>query len=338
MSTSTLIFDISQFFPSLNHQLLSLILKKADFDSCIVQFFSNYLVNRSMYYVWNNFSSHFVDINIGVGQGLALSSILLALYLASFLHILKKHLKNLNLQVSFFDNGLLITQSKSFESSNSCLYCSYNVALNLLTKFGLLVKHLKTEVFHFSRLHGVFNSSPLDLSPLGGPILSPKDSWSYLGFIFDRKLSFHNHINFYANKVISTVKCMKILGNSTRDLNPYQKHLLYRSCALPITLYSFQLWHYNKAPLFYPSRILNKMQRKVALWIVNAFKMSPLMGIEAIASLIPINLHLQKIEGRSQLRAHSLLPNHIIHSLMSPSPESLPPQHALLLNTLTKRQ
>ena len=97
MSTSTLAFDILQFFPSLNYHLLSLILKKVGFDSYIVQFFSNYLVNRSIHYVWNNFSSHFVDVNVGVGQDSALSPILLALYLDSFLHILEKHLKNLNL-------------------------------------------------------------------------------------------------------------------------------------------------------------------------------------------------------------------------------------------------
>ena len=294
-----------------------------------------------MQYVWNNFSSHFVDVNVGVGQGSALFPILSALYLAPFLHILEKHLKNLNLQVSllsFIDDGLLITQSKFFESSNSCLYCSYNVSLNLLTKFGLLVKHSKTEVFHFSRLWGVFNPPPLDLSPLGGPNLFPKDSWHYLSFIFDRKLSFHNHIDFHANKVISTVKCIKILGNSTRGLNPCQKRLLYRCCAMLITLYGFQLWHYNKGPLSYPLRILNKIQRRVALWIVDAFKMSPSMDIKAIAGLIPINLHLQKIGGRSQLRVHLLPPNHILRSLISPSPESLPHQHPLLLSTLTRRQ
>jgi len=32
LSTSTLAFDIAQFFPSLNHYLLSLILEKVGFD------------------------------------------------------------------------------------------------------------------------------------------------------------------------------------------------------------------------------------------------------------------------------------------------------------------
>jgi len=80
------------------------------------------------------------------------------------------------------------------------------------------------------------------------------------------------------------------------------------------------------------------MQRRAALWIVGSFKTSPSMGIKAITSLIPINLHLQKIGDRSQLRAHLLPPNYILCSLMSPSIESLSYQHPLSLNSLTRRQ
>ena len=242
MLTSSLAFDIAQFFPSLNHRLLALILEKAGFKSRVVNFFSNYLVNRKTKYFWNNFSSSLFDVNVGVGQGLALSPILSALYLSPFLHILEKHSKNLDLKfsiLSFVDDGLLITQSKSFQVSNTQLFSSYNIASKLLSKFCLLVEYLKTEICHFFRSQGTFNPPPFNLSPIGSfsPIL--KDIWRYLGFIFDRKLCFCQHIDFYANKAISTVKCIKILGNSTRDLNPQQKHLLYRSCTLLIALYSF---------------------------------------------------------------------------------------------------
>jgi len=44
-------------------------------------------------------------------------------------------------------------------------------------KFGLVVKHGKTEVFYFTRSHGAFNPPPLDLTPIGGPVLFPKDTW-----------------------------------------------------------------------------------------------------------------------------------------------------------------
>ena len=43
LSTSTLAFDIAQFFPSLNHCLLSCIIKKAGFENQIVLFFQTTL-------------------------------------------------------------------------------------------------------------------------------------------------------------------------------------------------------------------------------------------------------------------------------------------------------
>jgi len=50
-STSFLAFDILQFFPLLNHKLLTLILEKAGLDPKVTSFFVNYLVKRRTSYV-----------------------------------------------------------------------------------------------------------------------------------------------------------------------------------------------------------------------------------------------------------------------------------------------
>jgi len=76
------VFNISQFFPSLNHKLLVLILEKAGFDPRVSTFFANYLAKRRTSYTWNTFSSPMFDVNIGVGQGSALSPILSSLSLS----------------------------------------------------------------------------------------------------------------------------------------------------------------------------------------------------------------------------------------------------------------
>jgi len=47
-TTSTLAFNITQFFSSLNHWLLLLILKKAGVYVKVIQFFSNYLIDKKM--------------------------------------------------------------------------------------------------------------------------------------------------------------------------------------------------------------------------------------------------------------------------------------------------
>ena len=147
-------FNITQFFPSLNHHLLLLILNKAGFNQKILTFFSNYLVNRKTKYLWNNFSSPLCNVNVGVGQESAFSLILSTLYLLPIFYIFKKCLKNLNIDTN--------------------LFCSYNIILSLLTRFRLVMEHSKTEIFHFSRSHGTFNPSPLDLISLNEPTLLSK--------------------------------------------------------------------------------------------------------------------------------------------------------------------
>ena len=340
-STSSLAFNISQFFPSLNHNILILILKKAGLNSKVTAFFMNYLIQRSTNYSWNNLSSPMFDVNVGVSQGSALSPILSSLYLSPLLYILEKRFKNLKIPISilsFVDNGLFIAQDKSLNVSNSHLFCSYNILSKLLHSFGPVIEHSKTEIFHFSRSQDVFNPPPLDLSSLGGLILQPKDLWKYLGFIFDRKLSFHKHIDYYANKAISTVKCMKLLGNLLQGISPLQKRLLYRCCALPIALYGFQLWYYNKALVSYHMKTLNKMQRRATIWILGAFKTSSLEGIEAITSIIPMRFHIQKLAKRSQLYLFKLLNNHILKTLSDDSPSRFVSTNVHNIGSLTNQQ
>ena len=178
-STSSLVFNISQFFPSLNHNLLILILEKAGLNHKVTNFFANYLIQRSMKYLWNNLSFPMFDVNVRVSQGSMLSPVLSTLYLSPFLYILENRFKNLKIPtsiLSFIDDGLFIVQNKSFNISNSHLFCSYNILSKLLDSFGLVIEHSKTEIFHFSRSQDIYNPSPLNISPLGSPILCPKNT------------------------------------------------------------------------------------------------------------------------------------------------------------------
>ena len=105
---------------------------------------------------------------------LSLSSILSVLYLSLILHIFEKRSKNLKIPISilsFVNDGLFVTQNKSLIVSNSYFLYSYHIISSLFKQFRLILEHRKIKVFHFSRLHGVFDPPPLDLTLLEGPIL-----------------------------------------------------------------------------------------------------------------------------------------------------------------------
>ena len=130
---------------------------------------------------------------------------------------------------------------------NNFLFCSYHITSSLLKRFSLIMEHGKTEVFYFSRLHGIFDPPPLNLITLEGPILCSKNTWRYLDFIFDGKLSFQQHIDFYTNKAISTVKYMKILGNSVVLFSIRSN--FYIEVASP--LLSFTVFNYSSTTKYY---------------------------------------------------------------------------------------
>jgi len=85
----------------------------------------------------------------------------------------------------------------------------------ILLDAGLVIEHSKTRLFHFTRAQHPPNLF-INLSSIGGSVISPKPIWQYLGFYFDCKLNFNYHMHFYATKCLST-----LLGHSySKAANP----------------------------------------------------------------------------------------------------------------------
>jgi len=80
------------------------------------------------------------------------------------------------------------------------------------------------------------------------------------------------------------------------------------------------------------------MQRQAILWITGAFHMSPSEGVEAIASLIPITLHLQKLNSRHHLWYASILSSHAINSLLNSQHAKNQPLYKAAISNLTVKQ
>jgi hypothetical protein len=95
----------------------------------------------------------------------------------------------------------------------------------LTEAMGLILKHTKSEGFHFSWKHGDVNPDiDLGYAPYTGTTpLRPGTTWHYLGFFFDRSLTLREHVKRYTNKALTSVRAMLSLGNSVRGLCPKHK-------------------------------------------------------------------------------------------------------------------
>ena len=80
------------------------------------------------------------------------------------------------------------------------------------------------------------------------------------------------------------------------------------------------------------------MQRRAAIWILGAFRTSPTNSLEAIASLIPIKFHLQKLTSRSQLCSAAFPENHLIRTFMDDPLNICNKPSPLFINILTECQ
>ncbi|CAA7270141.1 unnamed protein product [Cyclocybe aegerita] len=220
--------------------------------------------------------------------------------------------------LSFMDDGTILAQSKQLDDNNVGLWKAYKIIYLLFVAFALILEHDKTKLFHFSHRCDAYNPS-LDLGyapHTGNTPLKPKTYWRYLGFYFDCRLTFHEHVRYYATKAFTTVQAMRMLRNSTRGLLPKQRRLLYRSCVVPIATYGYRLWYFHGACNKGTMNQLKQMQQKVALWITGAFRTSPTGGLEALAGLIPIHLVLKKLATHAVYHVATLSDTHLLRSML----------------------
>ncbi|CAA7267578.1 unnamed protein product [Cyclocybe aegerita] len=253
------------------------------------------------------------------GQGSALSPVISGLFIAPVMKLFYIKAATLSMTLlSFVDDGTILAQSKQLDDNNVGLRKAYKIIYLLFVAFALVLEHNKTELFHFSRRRDAYNPS-LDLGyapHTSATPLKPKTYWRYLGFYFDRGLTFQEHVCYYATKAFTTVQAMRMRGNSTRGLSPKQRRLLYRSCVVPIATYGYRLWYFDGARNKGGMNQLKRMQQKAALWITGAFCTSPTGGLEALAGLIPVHLMLKKLATRAVYRVATLSDTHPLRSML----------------------
>jgi len=246
LKTSIVAFDIVQFFPSLNHDILMVVIQKAGFPPVLGNFFHSSLTGCKTMYKWDNSVSRLFAADIGVGQGSGLSPVLLGLYIGPVLQLFSLEPISKEVQLlSYVDNGTILTQSTHLAQNLPKLTAAYGVIFRLLTALGLILEHDKSEVFHFSKSRGE-SHPPIDLgfAPyMGDTPLGPKLYWRYLGFYFDHALTFREHVWYYSTKALTTVKALGMLGNSNRGVSALHKCLFYRMCVVLVAMYGLRLWY-----------------------------------------------------------------------------------------------
>ena len=229
--TSVCAINVAQFFPSLDHAAVTLVLAKLGFSRTLVNTLTSYFSGRQTTYRWDSATSQPYDFSMGTPQGDCLSPIISALFLSvAIKHVFPHSSPPKPTRCLFFvDDGALYTASPSLAKNVRILASFLLLLLNALSNLGLSIEPSKTELIHFfafelgaaSRSLARVHQPNLDFNWNGSSFsIKPSAVWRYLGFFFTPSLDWSYHVQFYANKGFSSVRACNMLGNSIRGIGP----------------------------------------------------------------------------------------------------------------------
>lgn len=261
--TSALLLDVSQFYPSIHHNILLGTLQKQGFNAKLSNFLDNYFVGHKTQFAFNGWLTASSNFSVRVEQGCSLFQILSELSITLVLYKwVPVHLANPNnIGLQFYvDDGLIMTftpramdESSAAQTQKNCLIIQnlFQDILSDLNHLGLEVEGDKLELIHFWKFWKPYSS----IKPYGPDItihtdeqkvtVKASNTMQYLRFFLDPKLSFQAHMQFYVNKVASTVNAIWMLDNSIWGFHPINKQRLYIAHIILLMLYDAQLWWDN---------------------------------------------------------------------------------------------
>ena len=327
--TSVCAIDVAQFFPSLDHSAVTLILAKLGFPSTLVGLMASYFSGRTTSYRWDTATSQPFDFSMGTPQGDCLSPILSALFLSVAIKDVFPHSSppKPTRCLFFVDDGALYTASPSLAKNVRVLASFLMLLLKALANIGLSVEPSKTELIHFFAFQ--LNSSARTLARVHQPSLDftwnqesfsikPAAVWRYLGFFFTPSLDWSYHVQFYANKGFSSVRACSMLGNSIRGIGPRQRALGYQAAVLPVLTYGICLWYAAQgAGVIKHVKKLERVHSFAMGWITGAFRTTPLGARGVIAGIPPLRIILDLRFRGLQARLTTLDDRHIARTTWS---------------------
>ena len=141
LHTMVLALDIAQFWPSINHNIIAMLMTKLGFHCKIISFLRTFLADCTTSYSWDGLTSDGgFECSNGIPQGDPLSPVLSALYLALIIkHFFPWDPNNFINYLFFVDDSTLICSSFSMDDNVTLLAKCYEGLLAGLAAFGLTV-------------------------------------------------------------------------------------------------------------------------------------------------------------------------------------------------------
>lgn len=310
---SVLFLDIEGAFPNAVTKCLIHNMRMRRIPRDIVSFTERLLTGRQTQLRYDGYTSDWIPIDNGIGQGDPLSMILYIIYSSDLVDVakpLRGRAAITELTLAFVDDTALIAVGKDFESTHTIL-------ADMLERPG--------GCYDWSRAHNSrfetnkfalidFSMNRRKTRPnmhIQGTTIKPTFSHRFLGVIVDQELRWKAQAANAIAKGTAYVFQLRRLSTAAKGLPLHLMRQLYQAVAVPKMLYAADLWF---TPSFREgsdilqrgsigvAKRLTSVQRIAALAITGAMKSTATDLLEVHANLLPIPLLLQNTYHRAIVR------------------------------------
>jgi ribonuclease HI/endonuclease/exonuclease/phosphatase family metal-dependent hydrolase len=350
---SALFLDVEGAFPNAVTGRLIHNLKKRRIPAMLVRFISRLLTNRRTKLRFDDYTSDFIDITNGIGQGDPLSMLLYILYNADLLEIIDDELKEDAL--GYVDDIALLATGRDFEESTRRLkqmMTKDNGGLQWSKDHNSKFEVSKSAIIHFTRKTIPDPETDRGRMPLERPKLilegqevKEVNCYKYLGVQIDAQLRWKEQAQRATANATKWILQYRRLTRPSTGVGSKLMRQLYLSVALPKITYGIDIWYTppNK-PAGYTKNTgsvgvlhnLQKTQRLATTAITGTMRSAPTDLIDAHAGLLPMELALRKACYRAILRSITLPPTHSLYQIIRSAKRNPPEKHLSPIDNLIK--
>ena len=229
--TGALYIDLKKAFDTVNHACLIDKLSLYGVENNELDWFCDYLFNRSQYVVYDSVKSESSKITHGVPQG----SILGPLLFIILVNDIEPILRHCNL-LMYADDTVLYCASKNINAIENMLNEDANLIAKWFDENNLIfnLKKGKTESVIYGTTQKLSRNRESVLININDQPVNQTNSYEYLGVTLDNKLLLREYVDNIYKRMSNRVKQLSQIRN---QISPSTANSIYKMMILPIMFY-----------------------------------------------------------------------------------------------------
>jgi hypothetical protein len=274
-----LFLDIRNAFPSANHAVLRFKLEHYGVRGQLLNWISSFLLNRGMFVKIGECSSSVMGMSRGVPQGSPLGPLLFSVYLADFGRAVGQKC------ILFADDAVVLSSSTSTEGVVARLNSDLVSLREYLNNNQLELNTSKSKWMLLGDSSAVHSQVVY-----GDSLLERVETFRYLGFVIDTKLTWKHHVD----TVISKIKQrLYLLRRSRYGVCKNGRLLLFNTLIAPYLNYGLEVWYVTSQACRGSLDVLHRYCLRVILNDVNRIPLLRNVEVYLNLDVLPLSLLFQ---------------------------------------------